>query len=142
MNPLDCYQEDQLNDAAKHPNVLGFDEDGDASWYKIEGEVSYKTKVAADISHKKLDEPKTKDFKVSEWLEENRELTYEARGSYRLVVVENSSGHPTKFPIMKGHLNLMLNTWGFPPLHEILHAIRYGGSAVFQASPNSSRSMT
>ena len=130
MSPPDSCQEDQLNDPTKCPSAFRFDEKGNASWYKIN-------------AREKIGEPKKiKDFKVSEWLEETQQLTDEARGSYRLVVVENPWGHPTKFPMMKDHLNLMLSTWGFPPLHELLHAIRYGGSAVFKASSSGRTSMT
>jgi hypothetical protein len=142
MNPPDSCQEDQLNDPAKCPNALLFDEKGDASWYKIEGGIPHKSEDVTSPSHQNMEEPqKIKDFDVSTWLEETRQLTDEARGSYHLVVVENPSGHPTKFPMMKDSLNLILCEWGFPPLHELLHAIRNGGSAVFKASYNGRRSM-
>jgi hypothetical protein len=137
MSSPDSLEKDQLNDHTKGPNTLRFDEKGNASWSKIEGGVPRKTEVVKGISHEKI-----KDFKVSEWLEETQKLTDEARGSYRLVVVENPWGHPTKFPMSKDHLNLMLCTWEFPPLHELLHAIRNGGSAVFEASSNGRKSMT
>jgi hypothetical protein len=142
MNPPDSCQEDQLNDRTMYPNVLLFDEKGDAGWYKIEGGIPHKSEDVTGPSDEKIEEPKKiKDFDVSTWLEENRQLMTEARGSYRLVVVENPYGHPTKFPMMKDRLNLMLCEWGFPPLHELVYAIRHGGSTVFNASSNGRRSM-
>jgi hypothetical protein len=143
MHPPDSCQEDQLNDPTKNPNALLFDEKGDANWYEIEGGNSHKSEDVTGPSNEKIEEPKKiKDLDVSAWLEETRQLTDEARGSYRLLVVENPWGHPTKFPMMKESLELMLCTWGFPPLHDLLHAIRHGGSAVFEAGSNGRRSMT
>jgi hypothetical protein len=126
MNPPNPCQEDQL---------FPFDETGDASWYKFEGVIPHKSEDAKSPSHEKPEEPKKiKDFDVSTWLEETRKLTDEARGLYRLVIVENPfPGHPPTFPMKKDRLDVMLCEWGFPPLHELLHAIRNGGSAVFKA---------
>lgn len=143
MNPPDSCQKDQLDDPTKYPNAFLFDEKGDAVWYKIEGGIPHKREDVTGPSHEKTEEPKKiKDFDVSTWIEETQQLTDEARGSYRLVVIENPTGHPTKFPMMKDSLNLMLCKWGFPPLHELLHAIRNGGSAVFKAGSTGRRSMT
>jgi hypothetical protein len=151
MNTPESCQECQLNDPTKCPNASLFDEredflfddKEDASWYKIEGGIPNKSEDVTGPSDEKIEEPREiKDFDVSAWLEETQQLTYEARGSYRLVVVENPHGYPTKFPMTKDRLNLMLCKWRFPPLHELLHSIRNGGCAVFKASSNGHRSMT
>jgi hypothetical protein len=143
MHRTDSCQEDQLNDATGYSNVLQYDETGDASWYKVEGGIRHKSEDMTGPGRGKIENPpKIRDFEVPAWLEETRRLTDEARGSYRLVVVENPSGPTTKFPITKDRLSLMLRTWEFPPLRELLHAIHYGGSAVFKASSNGRRSMT
>jgi hypothetical protein len=87
--PYSC-QEDQLNDPTEYPDWFLVDEKGDASWHKIEGGIPHPSEDVTGPSHEKIEEPKKiKDSELSAWLEETRRLTNEARGSYRLVVVEN-----------------------------------------------------
>jgi hypothetical protein len=103
-------------------HILKFDEAGCASYYEIKNGCQSNEGM-----------PTMQTFNVSDFLRETKQQNEATRDSCRLLVIENPTKYEyLRFPMKQDTFECMRVKWGFPPQHELSHAIFAGGCAIFK----------